>query len=35
MYTFMNQLRIDKSWEKYLKERQQDELPLQLRKLDD
>ena len=28
MYTFLNQSRIEKSWEKYLKQRQQDEVPL-------
>ena len=28
MYTFLNQSRIEKSWEKYLKQRQYDELPL-------
>ena len=28
MYTFLNQSRIEKSWEKYWKQRRQDELPL-------
>ena len=28
MYTFLNQSRIEKNWEKYSKQRQKDELPL-------
>ena len=28
MYTFLNQSRIEKNWEKYSKQRRQDEVPL-------